>query len=65
MRSVDMIDSIKSLPKRFISLTRSIRFRLALWFVLILGVVVVSFSGFIYVRTMQDLRSAALGRLDL
>ncbi len=42
----------------------SIRFRLVLWFVLILGVVMVVFSGFIYYRQAQDLRSIALGRLN-
>ena len=41
----------------------SIRFRLVLWFVLILGVVMVAFSGFIYYRQAQDVRTAALARL--
>jgi signal transduction histidine kinase len=43
----------------------SIRFRLALWFVLILGVVMVTFSGFVYWRQAQDVRSIALGQLKL
>jgi two-component system OmpR family sensor kinase len=42
----------------------SIRFRLVLWFVLILGVVMVVFSAFIYYRQLQDLRSVADARLN-
>jgi signal transduction histidine kinase len=42
----------------------SIRFRLVLWFVLILGVVMVIFSGFIYYRQAQDIRSIAVERLN-
>ncbi len=44
--------------------THSIRFRLVLWFVLILGVVMALFSGFVYWRQAQDIRSIALGRLN-
>jgi signal transduction histidine kinase len=43
----------------------SIRFRLALWFVLILGLVMVTFSGFVYWRQAQDVRSIATGQLKL
>ena len=46
-------------------LTHSIRFRLALWFVAILGVVIVLFSAFIYTRQLYDLRVAAVNRLDI
>jgi two-component system OmpR family sensor kinase len=42
----------------------SIRFRLVLWFVLILGVVMVIFSGFIYYRQAQDVRSVAMAHLN-
>jgi signal transduction histidine kinase len=35
-----------------------------LWFVLILGVVMAIFSGFVYWRQAQDIRSIALGRLN-
>ena len=42
----------------------SIRFRLVLWFVVILGVVMAIFSGFIYWRQAQDVRAIALGRLN-
>jgi two-component system OmpR family sensor kinase len=42
----------------------SIRFHLVLWFVLILGVVMVVFSAFIYYRQVQDLRSVAISRLN-
>ncbi len=44
--------------------THSIRFRLVLWFVLILGMVMVAFSGFIYYRQVQDVRTAAMARLN-
>ena len=44
--------------------TQSIRFRLVLWFVLILGVVMAIFSGFVYWRQALDIRSIAMGRLN-
>lgn len=53
--------SRKSLMQFF----HSIRFRLALWFVVILGVVMVTFSGFVYWRQAQDVRMIALGQLKL
>lgn len=46
-------------------LFHSIRFRLVLWFVLILGVVMVVFSGFIYWRQVQDIRSIAIARMNI
>ena len=45
-------------------LVRSIRFRLALWFVVILAVVLAAFSGFVYARQAHDLREATLSRLN-
>jgi signal transduction histidine kinase len=45
--------------------TRSIRFRLALWFVVILGVVITVFSVFVYLRQQQNLRSEAADRLEV
>lgn len=45
-------------------LVNSIRFRLALWFVFILGVVVVLFSVFVYTRQVRDLKEAAISRLE-
>ncbi|HEX9091007.1 MAG TPA: hypothetical protein VF831_05925, partial [Anaerolineales bacterium] len=42
----------------------SIRFWLVLWFVVILGVVMAIFSGFIYWRQAQDIRAIAMGRLS-
>ncbi len=44
---------------------RSIRFRLALWFVLILALVLAIFSAFVYTRQAQEIRTAALARLEL
>ncbi len=43
---------------------RSIRFRLAAWFVLILALVVASFSGFVYVRQYRELQTMAVARLE-
>lgn len=44
---------------------RSIRFRLALWFVLILAAVLAAFSVFVYARQANDLRRETLDRLEL
>jgi signal transduction histidine kinase len=44
---------------------RSIRFRLTLWYLLILAIVLILFSGFVYTRQRNDLRAAALDRLAL
>ena len=60
-----MFSAIKGLSKRIGLFVHSIRFRLALWFVLILGVVVTAFSGFIYIRQVRDLRATAIARLEL
>ena len=50
--------------QRLVQFFQSIRFKLVLWFVLILGVVLVLFSGFVYWRQTQDTRSIAMGRLN-
>jgi len=42
----------------------SIRFRLTLWFVAILAVVLLVFSTFIYIQQARDLRAASLTRLE-
>ncbi len=42
----------------------SIRFRLTLWFVAILAVVLAVFSTFIYVQQARDLRAASLAQLE-
>jgi signal transduction histidine kinase len=45
-------------------LVRSIRFRLALWFVMILAAVLLVFSGFVYARQSRDLNRETLDRLS-
>jgi heavy metal sensor kinase len=60
-----MLVSLKRLLNRLLILVHSIRFRLALWFVLILGIVLVAFSSIIYYRQVRDLREIAVGRLEL
>jgi signal transduction histidine kinase len=52
------------LRQRLLQFSHSIRLRLVLWFVLILGVVMVVFSGFIYYRQAQDVRAVASATLN-
>ncbi len=42
----------------------SIRFRLVLWFTVILAIVLFAFSGFVYVSQIRDFRGDAIYRLD-
>ncbi len=55
---------ISGITNRLPPFIHSIRFRLVLWFVLILGVVMVVFSAFLYYRQAQDVRSVAMARLN-
>jgi signal transduction histidine kinase len=48
-----------------IQVTHSIRFRLVLWFVLTLAMVMAAFSGFIYWRQAQDTHSIAVAHLNI
>lgn len=45
-------------------IVRSIRFRLTMWFVAILAVILAVFSTFIYIQQSRDLRAASLARLE-
>jgi len=54
----------KQLQESLVAFSHSVRFRLVLWFVLILAVVMVAFSGFIYWRQAQDVHANAVGRLN-
>jgi signal transduction histidine kinase len=47
------------------SVFHSIRFRLAIWSALILGVVLVFFSGFVFTRQARDLRDVTVSRLTI
>lgn len=60
-----MAGQFRSLLTRPHTLLRSIRFRLALWFVFVLAIVLGFFSVFIYVRQVQDLRVLAMARLEM
>ena len=51
--------------ERTYNIFHSIRFRLALWFVLILAIVMLLFSAFIVMRQVQDLRAVAVTRLEM
>lgn len=53
-----------SLKQSMDTFFHSIRFRLVLWFVVILAVVMAIFSAFIYWRQAQDVRSIATGELN-
>ncbi len=54
---------MKALLNRISQLLHSVRFRLVGWFVLILGLVLFTFSAFIYLRQARELRSIAVDRL--
>jgi hypothetical protein len=56
----------EKISRQSISLfVHSIRFRLVIWFVLILGAVMMIFSAFVFLRQAQDIRSIAMGRLNI
>jgi signal transduction histidine kinase len=59
-----MIGREKITQESMSNFAHSIRFRLVVWFLLILGVIMVTFSAFIYFRQAQDVRNEALGRLN-
>jgi two-component system OmpR family sensor kinase len=59
-----MVSRGKRFQQRIDQFIHSIRFRLALWFMLVLGVVMVTFSAFIYYRQAQDIRAIAVERLN-
>lgn len=51
--------------ERLTNFLHSVRFRMALWFALVLAVVMLVFSAFVYYRTWQDLRNETAARLTL
>lgn len=51
--------------ERLTHFLHSVRFRMALWFALVLAVVMLVFSAFVYYRTWQDLRNETAARLTL
>lgn len=56
---------LKSFSSRLHLPFQSLRFRLMAWFGLVLAVVLVSFSAFIYTRQAQDLRNTTINRLGI
>ena len=60
-----MSSRISQFKQTLTQVIHSIRFRLVLWFVLILAIVLIAFSGFVYWRQAQDIRSIAITRLNL
>jgi signal transduction histidine kinase len=59
-----MRTALRRLFFRVTIVAHTIRFRLALWFAAILGVVLISFSTFIYIRQAQDLRAQSISHLQ-
>jgi signal transduction histidine kinase len=59
------VPSLTSRSQRIAAFCRSIRFRLMLWSVMVLAVVLALFCAFVYTRQAQDLRTSALNRLAL
>ncbi len=55
---------LKSIWNWLIDFLHSIRFRLTLWFVFILAVVLVMFSGFIYFNQARDLQGDSVGNIQ-
>jgi signal transduction histidine kinase len=53
-----------SFPSRIQTITSSIRFRLTLWFVAILALVLLVFSAFVYTRQARELRGETVSRLE-
>src|SRR5512140_2179828 len=55
---------LPALGKRINFFLHSIRFRLVLWFAVILAVVLAAFSGFIYYNQSRDIHGAAEYRME-
>ena len=55
---------LKSIWNWLIDFLHSIRFRITLWFVFILAVVLTAFSGFIYFRQSRDLQEDSVGSIQ-
>jgi signal transduction histidine kinase len=53
----------KRIPAQAAGFVRSIRFRLTVWFLFILSLVLLGFSLFVYYRTAQDIRGYTAARL--
>src|SRR5574341_694399 len=56
IRSASVIRALKPVAERLSSFFHSIRFRLTLWFVFILAIVLAVFSAFIYFVQARDLQ---------
>jgi len=55
---------LKSIWNWLIDFLHSIRFRITLWFVFILAIVLVAFSGFIYFNQARDLQGDSVGNIQ-
>jgi len=58
------MDRLRRLKATFARITRSIRFRLALWFVAILALILAGFSAFIYTRQVREYTRETTTRLE-
>jgi signal transduction histidine kinase len=59
-----MREALRRLFFRISIVTHTIRFRLTLWFAVILSIVLISFSVFIYIRQSQELRTESINHLQ-
>jgi signal transduction histidine kinase len=59
-----MREALRRLFFRISIVTHTIRFRLTLWFAAILGIVLISFSVFVYIRQSQELRVESINHLQ-
>jgi two-component system OmpR family sensor kinase len=55
---------LKTIWNWFIDFLHSIRFRITLWFVFILAIVLAAFSGFIYFNEARDLQGDSVGNIQ-
>ncbi len=55
---------LKTIWNWLVDFLHSIRFRITLWFVFILAIILTAFSGFIYFRQSQDLKEDSVGRIQ-
>jgi signal transduction histidine kinase len=59
-----MRNRLQKISRPISQIFRSVRFRLTVWAVILLGLVLVAFSAFVYTTQSNDLRTNSLGQLN-
>ncbi len=59
-----MRNRLQKISRSISQVFRSVRFRLTVWAVILLGLVLVAFSAFVYTTQSNDLRTNSLGQLN-